>query len=175
MQISRRDALMGATAAAVVTGATVVPLAIKAAGVKVALVSASDARIFALVEEHERAVAEMEKAGERWFEAVMGRMPPHLRNVPTLDPTTKIPNREFWDAANEAWNCPEVEALGVTENRLRERCQELVDRLSQTEAMTLQGMCAKFRIASPLRYRADDDLGDSVIADLERLAGEVRS
>ncbi len=31
MQISRRNALMGATAAAVVTGATVVPLAIKAA------------------------------------------------------------------------------------------------------------------------------------------------
>ncbi len=37
MQISRRDALMGATAAAVVTGATTAPLAIKAAGVKAAL------------------------------------------------------------------------------------------------------------------------------------------
>ncbi len=37
MSISRRDALLGATAAAVVTGATVVPLAIKAAGVKAAL------------------------------------------------------------------------------------------------------------------------------------------
>ena len=34
MQISRRGALLGATAAAVVTGATVVPVAIKAAGVK---------------------------------------------------------------------------------------------------------------------------------------------
>ncbi len=37
MQISRRDALMGATAAAVVTGATVVPLALKSAGVQAAL------------------------------------------------------------------------------------------------------------------------------------------
>ncbi len=37
MSISRRDAMLGATAAAVVTGATVVPLAIKAAGVKAAL------------------------------------------------------------------------------------------------------------------------------------------
>ncbi len=37
MQISRRDALMGATAAAIVTGAITVPLAIKSAGVKVAL------------------------------------------------------------------------------------------------------------------------------------------
>ncbi len=37
MQISRRDALMGATAAAVVTGAATIPLAIKAASVKAAL------------------------------------------------------------------------------------------------------------------------------------------
>ncbi len=37
MSISRRDALMGATAAAVVTGATLAPLAIKAAGAKAAL------------------------------------------------------------------------------------------------------------------------------------------
>ena len=38
MQISRRDALMGATAAAITTGAITVPVAIKAAGVKAALV-----------------------------------------------------------------------------------------------------------------------------------------
>ena len=37
MQISRRDALLGATAAAVVTGATVVPLVIKAGVAKAAL------------------------------------------------------------------------------------------------------------------------------------------
>ncbi len=37
MSISRRDALLGATAAAVVTGLTTAPLAIKAAGVKAAL------------------------------------------------------------------------------------------------------------------------------------------
>ncbi len=34
MNITRRDALVGATAAAVVTGAITAPLAIKAAGVK---------------------------------------------------------------------------------------------------------------------------------------------
>ena len=38
MQISRRDAMLGATAAAVVTGAATAPLAIKATGVKAALV-----------------------------------------------------------------------------------------------------------------------------------------
>ena len=37
MNITRRDALLGATAAAAVTGLTVAPLAIKAAGVKAAL------------------------------------------------------------------------------------------------------------------------------------------
>jgi hypothetical protein len=37
MNISRRDALLGATAAAAVTGLTVAPLAMKAAGVKAAL------------------------------------------------------------------------------------------------------------------------------------------
>ena len=37
MSISRRDALLGATAAAAVTGLTAAPLAIKAAGVKAAL------------------------------------------------------------------------------------------------------------------------------------------
>ncbi len=37
MQISRRDALMGATAAAVVTGAIVAPLALKATATKAAL------------------------------------------------------------------------------------------------------------------------------------------
>ena len=37
MNITRRDALMGVTAAAAVTGLTVAPLAIKAAGVKAAL------------------------------------------------------------------------------------------------------------------------------------------
>ena len=37
MSISRRSALLGATAAAVVTGAITAPLAIKAAGVKAAL------------------------------------------------------------------------------------------------------------------------------------------
>ncbi len=41
MSISRRDALLGATAAAVVTGAATAPLAIKAAGVKAALTGES--------------------------------------------------------------------------------------------------------------------------------------
>ena len=69
MQISRRDALRGATAAAVITGALTAPLAIKAVAAKAALASASDARIFALIEEHDRAFAEKNKARARWHES----------------------------------------------------------------------------------------------------------
>ena len=47
MNITRRDALLGATAAAVVTGAITAPLAIKAAGVKAAL--AGDDPIWAVL------------------------------------------------------------------------------------------------------------------------------
>ncbi len=43
MKLSRRDALLGATAAAVVTGAITAPLALKAAGVKAALASTDPA------------------------------------------------------------------------------------------------------------------------------------
>ncbi len=42
MNITRRDALLGATAAAAVTGLTVAPLAFKAAGVKAALAGTTD-------------------------------------------------------------------------------------------------------------------------------------
>ena len=53
--ISRRDALMGATAAAITTGAITAPLAIKAAGVKEAL--ANDVHIAALYTEWRAAEA----------------------------------------------------------------------------------------------------------------------
>ncbi len=47
MNITRRDALLGATAAAITTAATTAPLAIKAAGVKAALAGTSDPAIAA--------------------------------------------------------------------------------------------------------------------------------
>ncbi len=60
MQISRRDALLGATAAAVVTGATSAPLAHKAAGVKAAL--AGDPAV-ALSQQ-------LRAANKAWFSAI---------------------------------------------------------------------------------------------------------
>ncbi len=60
MQISRRDALMGATAAAVVTGVTTAPLAIKTAGVKAAL---DGDPVIGLSEQ-------LRAANEAWFSAI---------------------------------------------------------------------------------------------------------
>ncbi len=174
MQISRRDALMGAGAAAV-TGLTVAPLSMKAAGVKAALADAPDARILALAEEHDRTFAEWNKAGARWCDAVTEKMPPHLRHVKLFGHRGRDIPRDAWHAIFQICDYPECLLLRAAEDRLKERCHDLERQLSQTEAMTLQGVCAKFRIAKPLRYRTDDDLGDSAIADVERLAGEARS
>ena len=174
MQISRRDALMGASAAAVVIGAITAPLAIKAAGVKAALASASDARIFTLIEEHDRTFAEMDKAGERLCEAVAERMPPHLL-VPFFDRARGIIRWDAWNAAVEAHDCPEVKALEVVKKRLEGRCRELDDRISQTEATTLEGVHTKMHFAMQSRHRFKNDIVRSATADLERLAGEAAS
>ncbi len=66
MQISRRNALMGATAAAAVTGLTVIPLATKAAGVKAAL---ADESLVALEAGLMEGRAAAERAGAVWSAA----------------------------------------------------------------------------------------------------------
>ena len=174
MSISRRDALRGATAAAVITGAALAPLAIKAAGAKAALASASDARIFALIEEHDRTFAEMRKARDRWCEAVAGKMPPHLRHVDILGSRGSIINQEAWDATIEVFKSPDIKALQAVEDRLKERCREIAAQISQTEATTLEGVRAKMRFVMQSDC-FESDIVRSVAADLERLAGETQS
>ena len=66
MSISRRDALMGATAAAVVTGAITAPLAIQAVGVKAAL---GGEPLAALESELIEARATVDKAHVLWSAA----------------------------------------------------------------------------------------------------------
>ena len=76
MPISRRDALLGATAAAVVTGAVTSPLAIKAAGVKAAL--AGDP-VLPAFEAYEAARLESLAASDHRLaivEAVQAKLPP---------------------------------------------------------------------------------------------------
>ena len=169
MNITRRDALLGATAAAAVTGLTAVPLAIKAAGVKAVLVGTSDARIVALAEEHDRTLAEMDKTKDRWCDLLTEKLPPHLRHVDLLK------SRPVFHLALEVCKDPELKALGAAEDRLVERRREIIAQLSQTEARTLQGVCTKFRVAMRPGHRSGCDLIDSAVADLECLAGEARS
>jgi len=167
MQISRRNALVGA-GAAVVAG---VPMS----AVARANQAGSDARILALIEEHGRTFAEMNDARERWCEAVSEKMPSHLRHVDILGSgPPRIIRRDAWDAAVEAFAYPGVKSLETERNRLKERCRELVGRLSQTEATTLEGVCAKMRFATRPRYGIHDDIVCSAAVDLERLAGEAR-
>ena len=75
----------------------------------------------------------------------------------------------------EAFKYPENVWLITLENKVRERHSKLLDRLSQTEATTLQGVCAKLRIGTRPEYRIHEHIVRSAAADLERMAGRVVS
>ncbi len=76
MQITRRNALMGATAAAVVTGAITAPLAIKAAGVQAALAGDPVLPAFAAYEAARLQCNAMSDYRLAIVEAVEAEMPP---------------------------------------------------------------------------------------------------
>ena len=164
MQISRRDALMGATAAAVVTGATVAPLAVQSAGVKAAL--AADPAVD--LSRQLRAVCKAWwDAGNAFEEAAHSAgynifMAERLRRELGIE--SLYQEREHWKA----------------------RFWELQPRLLDTPATTTRGVLAKLRgfyhddeIAGIMAGEEPDDLpGDyaaSIYRDLERLTGEARS
>ena len=65
MNITRRDALLGATAAAAVTGAITAPLAIKAAGVKAALAGATEDPLVSLWRERQRLRAQLDRLSDQ--------------------------------------------------------------------------------------------------------------
>ena len=67
MQISRRNALLGAGAAVAVTGATTGPLAIKAAGVKTALAGVqADESLLAIEQEWFAIHKELQERSRQW-------------------------------------------------------------------------------------------------------------
>jgi hypothetical protein len=80
MNITRRNALLGATAAAVVTGAAAGPLAINAAGVKAAMAGTSDPVITAAAHWH-RAFGQVLVQAEWWV----------LHQNPNLDELNRDP------------------------------------------------------------------------------------
>ncbi len=69
MQITRRGALLGATAAAAVTGLTVAPLAIKSAAVKAALAGQTVEPLLALEQEWLAIHKEIQERGALWSRA----------------------------------------------------------------------------------------------------------
>ena len=75
MQISRRDALLGATAAAVTTGAATAPLVIKAAGVKAALAGEP----LLVLEQEWLTCNEGLKERDRWWSRAYSRLPAWAR------------------------------------------------------------------------------------------------
>ncbi len=70
MQISRRDALLGATAAAITTAAIAAPLAHKAAGVRSAL-AGEEAQVLALF----RQLGDKKRASVHYWARVLAGLP----------------------------------------------------------------------------------------------------
>ncbi len=163
MRISRHDALK--------RGGTVIafPGTFAAATATTMFAETSDASILALTEELDQALAEMVKARDRLCEAVTESMPPHLQHVDICK------SREALRATVEAFKYPENAWLITLENKAKERHSKLLDRLSQTEATTLQGVHAKLRISMRPGYRIGEDIVRSAAADLERLSGRAVS
>ncbi len=165
MQISRRDALMGATAAAVVTGTTAAPLAIKAAGVEAAL--AGDPAI--------GLSDQLRATWTAWCSAMDAHEDACHRAGLTIFESREV-HREHG-----------IEPLWQEVEHRKARFWDLQARLLDTPATTTRGVLAKLRgfygdgeIA--IIMAGDDPTDDlpaeyaaSVYRDLERLAGEARS
>ena len=165
MQISRRDALRGATAAAVVTGAVTAPLAFKAAATKAAL--AGDPAV-ALAEELNSIRAAWSLAEDAFEDAAV-----HA-GISTL--ATQGRCRDLG-----------IESVWQEHEHCKNRFWDLRERLLDTPAATTRGVLAKFRAfyhdaeIADMRAGGDPD-GDlpqefaaSVYRDLERLIGEASS
>ncbi len=174
MSISRRDALMGATAAAAVTGATLAPLAMKAAQ------GADDAVLLARIEQFHEVYDAQNRV---WAKQQAHRAEIEARpDCPPLDPATSSRDHFAYLEATDAFRY-----YGETE-RLIEKTGPLANVIFETPARTTKGAFEKLKIA----YTAIGDgegSGDeglllcqdpkalwmaAVVADFERLAGEAR-
>ena len=148
MDITRRDALLGATAAAVVTGLTVAPLAIKAAGVKVAL--AGDP-VLPAYETFEAARLEYIAISDHVYavaEAVEAEMPPEPhRNRTCLE----LSPAEADEARKWRRECHRhiTARLGMDEDGLRDIYQDRMElayaAVADIQATTIAGLLCQVR------------------------------
>jgi hypothetical protein len=175
MSISRRGALLGATAAALVTGTIMAPLALRAAQGADDAVLLSRLAQFHDVYDAQNRVWEKQQAHRAEIEA--------RPDCPPLDPATSSQAHFAFLEANDAYRyCDELE-------RLYKQTGALANAVFETPARTTKGAFEKLKIA----YTAIGDgegSGDeglllcqnpmalwmaAVVADLERLAGGARS
>ena len=184
MSISRRDALVGATAAAVVTGAATVPLAVKAAG-------NPDAALLALCDRLDSTLAACEEVHGRWCEVQSEANRTMPLEVPWLysnDPAECARKEAVFDQHLE--DCGSSALQREYEGLLTE-CGNLSVAVLRTRARTPAGIIRKLALV-PSEDNSDDDLTsewvayhgepdpvafvvESIRRDLERLAGEVLS
>ena len=183
MSISRRDALMGATAAAVVTGAATVPLATMAAGnpdvALLALCDRLDAALAALTEAH-RKFSEARSEAERTLPLEQ----PWLYDEEPAEEARKI---AVYHRHMEARGVP---ALSREYSGFATKCGDLSAAVLRTDARTPAGILRKLGLV-PYGLEDDDDIAaqwsvvhdepdavefviGSIRRDLERLAGEAR-
>ncbi|MCH8187841.1 MAG: hypothetical protein IIB66_03905 [Proteobacteria bacterium] len=179
MSISRRSALIGASAA-VVTGAAVVPLAMKAAGVKAAL-AGDDAALLAQVARFHDVYDKGNRvwAKQKAHRALIEAMPDCPRISPWSENNAHFAFLEAHDAYRYWDEC----------NRLNDLVGALANAIFETPARTLRDVLEKLKIAHIALGNYDED-GDTdlevfqdrerpwmetVIADLERLAGGLPS
>ncbi len=189
MQISRRDALMGATAAAVVTGAIAGPLAIKAAGVKAAMagdpvidlaqqLSAASDAWFAAIDVYEEAY---HRVGYNWAYWDRGSVEVETSNgcygwgageirQAAEDGRITPARRDAALAEIERRQC-EGQELGIEpqyqeRERRKARFWDLQERLLDTPATTTRGVLAKLR-----GYYHDGEIA-GIDDGLEDLPGE---
>ncbi len=163
-KITRRAALRGGTAVACAAAAGMVAAPVLAAQ------SNPDARVFALIEEHGAAARLLEAARRRWYEAVQEALPLRLRD----DKLSNMRGKDI-DLFHEVLERPSITALFAEEDRMKDGCKAVVERLAETPARTLEGIHAKFQdaIKGGGRDRClDDDIALSAVDDVARLIGE---
>ena len=182
MSISRRDALLGATAAALTTAAITAPLALKAASVRAALGGDTVllARIAQFHEAHRAHCHMWERAKAR--RAMVEAMP----NCPVAP---GYPTRGDYHKHNAFLKVHDAYRHHDEANRLSEQAGALAKSIFEIPAMTWRGAVEKFKIAHRAigNYDGDGDEGleayqdwkkpwmATVAKDFERLAGGLPS
>ena len=188
MNITRRDALLGATAAAVVTGAATAPLAMKAAHTKAALVNA-DPEIEALLGQLRAAEAHHDDLNAARC-AAWERIPQNIKEALDAYPSRLEAPQTVIDTYHRHYDACGAGALDVQSDAVSDRINSIKAQIFQAPAMTLRGTLSKAHIAWQITAidvdvdETDPDfdgqcggLDDpvmiwSIYRDLERLAGE---